>query len=131
MTDLVITTVRIVESTEQITTPASEVFAVGEAVRFDTSGLLTPGNGSAAGEADIEGIAVRACTYVNEAVTAVRKGTLDVGDALSALAFGALVYLSDTDGQLADAAGTVTVVVGRVIAAWGNTTADKLLLVDL
>lgn len=131
MTDLVITSVRIVESTLQETTPASEIFAVGEIVRYDTDGLLTPGNGTAAGEADIEGVAVKACTYVNEAVTIVRKGYLDVGDALSALAPGALVYASDTDGQLADAAGTVPVVVGQVTVAWGNTTADKLLYVDL
>ena len=49
-------------------------------------------------------------------------------------AYGAQIFVSDTDARLGDAAGTVSVVVGRVIPAWGQslgTAADKLLEVNL
>jgi hypothetical protein len=61
----------------------------------------------------------------------VRKGWIDIGDALSALAYDADVFLSDTDGTLATTAGTVSKIIGTVVPAWGATTADKLLRVDL
>ena len=60
----------------------------------------------------------------------VRQGLVDVGDAMSSMNYGALVYLSDTDGTLADATGTTTKVVGQVASGWGSTTADKLLRVQ-
>jgi hypothetical protein len=46
------------------------------------------------------------------------------------MAFDAPVYLSDTDATLADTAGTVSTVIGRVVPGWNATTADKLLLLD-
>jgi len=52
---------------------------------------------------------------------------VDVGEGLVGLNYGALVYVSDTDGTFADAAGTVSVIAGQVIPGFGNTTADKLL----
>jgi hypothetical protein len=44
------------------------------------------------------------------------------------------LYLSDTDGTVADAAGTTSVVLGRVVPGFGTTTgtaADKLFFIDL
>ena len=57
-----------------------------------------------------------------------------VGFALTALAYDAIVYLSDTDKKLADAAGTVSTIVGRVIpvpATTLGTAYDKVLFIDL
>jgi hypothetical protein len=124
---------RIVESLEQMTLPAGEAITAGQAVRVDTStGKFTGANGSAAGEARIYGVATKTVA-AGLPVTAVRRGVLD-GFNLSSLAYDAAVYLSDTDGRLDTAAGTVSTVVGRVIPVFSQLLGDspqKLLLVNL
>lgn len=136
MADIALTTantVRVVESVVQMTLPAAEAITAGQAVRLDTSsGKFTKANGTAAGEARIYGIAAKTVA-AGMPVTAVRKGVID-GYALSGLNYDAAVYLSDTDGTLADGNGTVTVAVGRVIPGTSELLADgyaKLLFVDL
>ena len=125
--------VEMVESETQFTLVAAEAIEAGAPVRLDTSsGKATNANGTAAPEARILGIALKSVP-AGMAVTILRKGVLD-GFALAALAYDAAVYLSDTDGRLDDTAGTVSVVVGRVIPAFATTlgtAADKLLFVDL
>jgi hypothetical protein len=49
-----------------------------------------------------------------------------LGNALSSLNYGALVYVADTDGRRADAAGTVPFIGGVVVPGWAGT-AKKLL----
>jgi hypothetical protein len=132
MADLTITVCRPVKVIEQITAPAAEVVTAGTYVRQNTStGKLEKGNGTTTTENKPGGLTIQAAETINLTITAVTKGWLDVGDALSALAYDAPVYLSDTDGTLGTTAGTVSTVVGKVVAAWGNTTADKLLSVDM
>ncbi|MFH1486078.1 MAG: hypothetical protein ABIH46_08410 [Chloroflexota bacterium] len=134
MSDLTITAtdVAVVKVWQQLTGPAAEAFSAGEAIRIDTTaGTLTPGNATAAAEARILGIAVTTADAATNSVTVVKKGILDVGEALSALNYDAAIYLSNTDGTLGTAAATVSLVVGKVVPGWGATTADKLLLVDL
>ncbi len=112
--------------------PTDEALNAGEPIKINTSnGKYTPAKGTTAAEARAIGLAITTAGFAGQTVSAVKKAIVDVGDALSALAYDQAVYLSDTDGTLADAAGTVSVVVGRVVPGWGSTTADKLLLVDL
>ena len=123
--------VEVVESFIQMTLPAAEAIEAGAAVRIDTSGNFANGNGTDATEADIYGIAVKSVA-AGIPVTAIRKGVLD-GFNFSQ-AFNATIYLSDTDATLADAAGTVSRIVGRVIPGTANllgAAKDKLLFVDL
>lgn len=123
--------IEVVESIIQATLPAAEAITAGEAVRIDTTGKFTGANGTTTTENRIYGVATRAAA-AGESVTAIRKGVLD-GFVFSQ-AYDAIIYLSDTDGTLADAAGTVSTIVGRVIPAWAQlvgTAADKLLFVDL
>lgn len=131
MAALTITTCRIVDWVDKYDAPADEVINyVAGAVRFNgTTGQVTPANATVAGEAGFQGIAINAAKRVNQAVTVVRDGLLDVGNALDALNVGANVFLSNTDGRLDDAAGTVSVVVGTVVPGWGGQTSDKLLRV--
>lgn len=135
MTNLAITAsaVRVVRAYEWMEDgPVNEVVAAGVPVRIDaTTGKYTPSNGTTTTEYLARGIAINTGDYANATISVIRKGIIDVGNALSALSFGATVYLSDTDGTLADAAGTQTLIVGYVVPAWGNTSADKLLLVIL
>lgn len=68
-----------------------------------------------------------------EAVTLVRRGEMSGWD-LTALAYGAPVYLSDTVGRLADAAGGTNVTVGHVVPVFATTLGtapDKAVLIEL
>lgn len=136
MADIALTTanrIEVIQSLHQKTLPAAEAITAGAPVRLDTStGKFTNANGTTAPEARVWGIATRT-VVAGEPVTAIRKGYLD-GFALSGSAYDAALYLSDTDGRIADAAGTVSVVVGRVFPGTATTLGtayDKLLQVDL
>lgn len=135
MTNLALVTagkMHIVESRIQLTLPLGETLAVGDAVRIDTTGKFTGANGSTTTENRIYGILVSK-DPAGAVGTAIRKGVVD-GFALTALAYDAIVYLSDTDKTLADGAGTVSTIVGRVIPATATTTGtayDKILFIDL
>jgi hypothetical protein len=52
-------------------------------------------------------------------VTAVRRGVLD-GFTLTDQAWDCPIYADDTDGMIGDAAGTVSVEIGRVIPSLAN-----------
>lgn len=115
----------------QLTLPATEAIVAGAPVRIHTDGKFTNANGTTTTENRVWGIAT-ASVAAGEALTAVRNGILD-GFTFSQ-AYDAIIYLSDTDGRLADAAGTVSTIVGRVIPGTATTTGtayDKLLSVEL
>jgi hypothetical protein len=133
MANLTITTVHIVRMFEmEPDGPVNEVVAAGKPVRVDaTTGFYTPGNATTTTENALKGIATNTGDYANATITVMKRGILDVGNALSAVAYGATVFLSDTDGTLADTAGTVSTIVGYVIPGFGSTTPDKLLLVNI
>jgi hypothetical protein len=95
-----------------------------------TSGKATKGDGSGAGTAGIVGLAAKAVA-ADGAVTILGDGSLVAGIDLSGLNYGARVYLSDTEGALADANGTVNVCIGRVVPGLASLTPDKLLLVKI
>lgn len=135
MTAISLTTanrVEIVESFEQMTLPAAEAITAGNVVRLDASaGTFTKANASTAAEGRVYGLATKT-VVAGQAVTAIRRGVLD-GYAITGLAFDADVFVSDTDGALDTAAGTLNIKAGRVIPVTGapiGTAFDKLLLVD-
>ena len=119
--------VALVQVIEKFTGPAAEAITAGQYVRLDTStGKIALGNGTSAAEARKGGIAITSAP-AGMTVTAVRKGIVDLGDALGDLTYDDDVFLSDTDGVLADTAGTTSLIVGTVVPVWAATTADKLL----
>lgn len=127
MADLTITKCDQAKVIMQFTGPAAEAIAEGQRCRFDAaSGHIALGNASSAAEAAPGGLATHAAA-IGEAVTIINSGIVDVGAALDALNFGVPVYLSDTDGTLADGNGTVNLIVGRVVPGHDATTAQKLL----
>lgn len=130
--DLTITVCRPVRVDEQFTGPVDEASAVGKAMRLSTTtGLLTGANATSAAEARCMGLNVTKATAANQTATVVRKGILDVGNALADLTYDDDVYLSDTDGTLSDTAGSTSKLIGTVVPGYGNTTPDKLLRVNL
>lgn len=131
MANLTISAIRPVQVIEQFTGPAAEAITAGNYVRFSvTTGKIEKGNGTTAAEARKGGLALNTAA-AGETVTAVRKGLVDLGNALGDLTYDDDVFLSDTDATLADTAGTVSLIVGVTVPAWGATTADKLLRLDL
>jgi hypothetical protein len=130
--NLTVTVCNPVKVVEQFTGITAEAIALGSPVRLDTStGKITGANGTAAGEARCIGLATKAATAAGQTITVVRKGLLDIGNALGNLTYDDDVFLSDTDKTLADTAGTVTLIVGTVLPGLASTTPDKLLRVDL
>jgi hypothetical protein len=129
MTNLTITATDVspVEILEQFTGPAAESIAAGQWVRQDANGKIALSNASSSGEiGQRDGMALTGGGK-NTAITVVEDGIVDIGNALSAVAIDAKIYLSNTDGTLADSTGTVSKVVGDVTGAWAYTTVDKLL----
>jgi len=133
MADLIVdyTKVREVEVIEQFTGPTDDMtINPGEYARLDpTSGNLTKGNATTAAEVGTGGGIV--ITRQANTITIVKKGIIWLGDALASLNFGDTVYLSNTDGTLADAAGTVSKAVGTVVPLYGHTPFQKGLRVEL
>lgn len=124
--------IEIAASWQQFTLPPDESITPGQAARaVAATGKATKSNATTSTEAAILGLALSPSSS-NLGVTILRKGIVDGYD-LSGLDYGALVYLSDTDGRIADAAGTVPVVVGRIIRGNGKVGGDgkKMLLVDV
>ena len=113
----------------QLTTALAETMAQGDVARLDaTNGTFTGANGTTTGEAKAPLYILLTGGVAGEFVTGVERGKI-AGFDLSARSFGDPIYLSDTDKTLADAAGTVSTVVGRVIAGTASATQpyDKLL----
>ena len=121
----------------EVSVPAGAALAPGAPARFDDDGKAVAASAAAAGTADVYGLnATRGVNQANITCQIVRRGKVALYDAnganiLDGLTFGAQVYLSDTPGRLADAAGTVSVPVGRVIPLWDQAVPTKILDIDL
>lgn len=97
------TLVGVVEATQSRTLPAGEAITAGQAVRIDTStGKFTKANATSEAEARVYGIAANTAA-AGFPVQAVRRGVLDIGNGLGGMSYDADVYLSNTDGGIADA----------------------------
>ena len=139
MADLTITAadVRVVKRADehQMSAPMLEACTAGQYIRTDpTTGKFRLGNATTLTEIG-DGFIAEHSRAIGEPNTGLKGPcVLDVGDALSGLDFGASVHLSITDGTLADAdsgAYGEALVVGTVIPAFGDTTAKKLMRLEL
>lgn len=133
MADLAaVTNMHVVKVDQQETLPAAVALVAGQYVFKDSTGKWAIGNSTDQAHTGRRAAIIAKSVDAGFPATGIIKGWIDVGNILSALAFDAQVFLSDTTGGLlGTAAGTVSKVVGTVTPAWGNTAADKLLYVDL
>lgn len=118
-----------------ITVPSGETVASrkGKYLRVDgTTCKAMLGNASSSTEVGkISGFALSNERFVGDAVSLLRYGLVDVGDALDALGAGDYVYLNDTDSTFGTTAGTTSKTVGRVYPITeSNGNIKKLLEVD-
>ena len=129
MADLVVTAASVGMSDAQGSQTFNMIAAVaitaGQIVYRDANGKAALADASAAGTAGARGIALRTVA-AGEPVTVLTEGECE-GFTISQ-AYDAPIFLSDTAGALADAAGTVTVAIGNV-SATTDQSLTKLLYV--
>lgn len=107
----------------------SETVTVGQAVYLVAStGKWGLADANAAGKQQFRGIALGG-GGANQAISILKEGHV-YGYSLSGMNYDDIAYLSDTAGALADAAGTMEVVTGRVVPLTDQGNLTKVLYVD-
>lgn len=91
---------------------AVEAITAGQPVYVTSAGKAGVADANASGKQQFRGIALKSVA-AGEICPVLKRGYLS-GYALSGVAYDGPVYLSDTAGKLADAAGTLSVNCGRV-----------------
>lgn len=91
---------------------AAESVTAGQIVFIDTAGKAQLADANAAGEQQARGMVLEAAG-AGEGTSILRRGQV-YGFTLTSQAYDAPIFLSDTVGAMADAAGTMTVPVGVV-----------------
>ena len=130
MADITVTAAKVApvfpEKAEIFDMIAVEAITKGQAVYQTTAGKAGVADANASGKQQFRGIALNAAA-AGSAVSVLKKGHVS-GFTLSGN-YDSLAYLSDTAGALADAAGTMTVNCGRVMALTDKDL-TKVLYVD-
>lgn len=134
MSDIALTAAQIApvkpELSEIMDVTLAETVTKGQAgYLVAASGKYGVADANASGKQQIRGIFV-AGGAAGDTVPLLKRGPM-FGFTLAGLNYDAPLYLSDTAGALADAAGTMTVVVGRVIPINDGPTFTKVLFVDI
>jgi hypothetical protein len=117
MADIVVTAAQVAP----IDHPHSEIHPMipavaltrGQGVYLNSSGKAALSIATAAGTVKTGGVVLETAG-VRQGVAVLKRGKV-AGFAVSGLAYGALIYSSDTSGAFADAAGTSSQVVGKVV----------------
>ncbi len=125
MADLVITAAQVgaifARDAEIINVIAAVAITKGDAIALNTSGQAVLADASTSAANGFRGIALET-VGANQAFSMLKRGGLE-GFAVSSLNGDVQLFLSDTAGRLADAAGAVSVQVGRVfVLPDGNAT---------
>lgn len=103
----------------------AETLALGDVVYINTAGKAAKADANAAGKQQPRGIVV---FKQGNTVSILKRGYV-AGFDLASVAYDAQLFLSDTVGKLADAAGTMSVPCARV-SNLANDSLTKILYVD-
>jgi len=135
MADIALTTadrVKVVGIPErQLTLVAAADITAGAPVYITSAGKFDVADANGSGTTRPYGIATQTVKS-GMACTAIKRGRMS-GWTLS-IAYDAAVYLSDTVGRIADAAGTTSVLLGRVVPSTAEllgTSPTKILEIDV
>lgn len=122
MADIVVTAsqVAVIDREQSEIYPFIPAVAItrGQVVYLNSSGKAALSIATAASTIKKGGVALESAG-VRSGLSVLRKGKC-AGFAVSGLAYGALIYSSDTAGAVADAAGTSSQVVGTVVPLSDN-----------
>lgn len=118
MTDIALVTAKIArvheENDEVFDFISNAAITIGQALYMLTTGKVGVADANDSGKEQFLGIALKT-VGANKAVPVMKRGYI-TGFTVSGLDAYALLYLSNTAGLLADAAGSMTVRCGRVVA---------------
>jgi len=114
-------------SAEILSGIAEEAITQGQVVYMTTTGTIGVADANAAGKQQARGIALSA-VGAGQAVDYLKRGRV-AGFTVSGVDCSAPLYLSDTAGALADAAGTMSVVCG-IVVAMTDKSATRVLYAD-
>lgn len=107
---------------------AAAAITKGQALYINTDVKVDLADANDAGKQQFRGIALNKAA-AGQPVSVLMRGAV-YGFTISGLNGDVSIYLSDTAGKLADAAGTMTVVVGRVFGT-SEATPTKILFIDV
>lgn len=107
---------------------AAVTLANGDALYLTSAGKYDLCDGNGSGTKQFRGICLTAAG-AGQSIDILERGAIGGFD-VSGLAYDALIYVGDTAGDLADAAGTVTIVVGRVVPM-SDSDLTKVIEVDV
>jgi hypothetical protein len=131
MTDITVTAAQVAALDPLKAVIRSYIAAVaitkGQAVYFTTAGKVGVADANDSGKEQFRGIALNTVA-AGDAVDVLHEGEVG-GFSVSALNGDALVYLSNTAGKLATAAGTMEVHAGRVVVLTDGPTLTKVVRV--
>lgn len=116
MADLVVTAAQVArahDNAEIFNGLAAETIAAGQAIYMSSSGTYGIAGANVAGKQQARGIALEGAA-AGQAFSFIKRGP--VAGFTIPQAYDARLFLSDTAGALADAAGTLSVPCGRVMA---------------
>jgi hypothetical protein len=103
---------------------AAEAITAGQAVYQLSTGKVGVADANGAGKQQFRGIALKSVA-AGQAVSVLKEGYVE-GFTISGLNYDVPVYLSDTAGALADGAGTMSVICGRVVSLADNALSKCL-----
>lgn len=115
---------------EQYTLPAGEAINAGQLVGIDVNGKAVLADADT-GPILTRGIAITSANVAGVPITIVAKGLVDLGDVFTGTAIPAALYSSGTPGRIADAVVGALPAIGSIHPAWGYTTVDKLMRIDV
>lgn len=107
---------------------ATETVTKGQPVYQTTSGKFGVADANVANKQQVRGIAIQDAA-AGQGITMLVKGPAS-GFTLTSQSYDDPVFLSDTAGSLADAAGTLEVPVG-VVAAMADKDLTKIIYIDI
>ncbi len=107
---------------------AAAAITAGQPVYINSSGKVDVADANVAAAEHFRGIALET-VGAGQPVSILRRGEV-YGFDLSGVAFDAQVYVSDTAGSLADAAGTTSLVAGRVQPLADSVNINKVLMIN-
>ncbi len=107
---------------------AAAAIEAGQAVYVNSDGKVDLADANGVGTTTFRGIALET-VGAGQPVSILRRGEL-YGYTLSAQGFDAPIYVSNTAGELADAAGGTSLQVGHVQPLADAKTIQKVLMID-
>jgi hypothetical protein len=107
---------------------AAATITAGQVVYQDSAGKANLADANGSGTVQARGIALNG-GGAGQAISVLKKGHV-YGFTVSGVAYDDPVYLSNTAGALADAAGGTSVICGRVVSLTNGTTLTKVLHVE-